>query len=166
VVTVLSSGCFVRGGPDLFLLVAVAAIVTAVIVSATEPPPPRVIYVPEERPGYAWQSGYWTLQNGQWVWIDGGWVVLHPGYAGPRPIGSTPLTEPGGSCRGIGCPWRLPRRSLPRSPGVDPVVGPVGRARRFDRCAPSLSRGVDRSRPVVVESVGRVACHAGGAVLR
>jgi hypothetical protein len=79
--TFLSSGCFVRGGPGLFFLAADAAIVTAVIVSATEPPPPRILYVPEPRPGYAWQPGYWTLHDGDWVWVDGGWVALPPGYA-------------------------------------------------------------------------------------
>lgn len=79
--TFLSSGCFVRGGAGLFFLAAEAAIVTAVIVSASEPPPPRVVYVPEDRPGYAWQPGYWTLQGGNWLWIDGGWVELRPGYA-------------------------------------------------------------------------------------
>jgi hypothetical protein len=78
--TFLSSGCFVRGGPGLFFAAADAAIITAVIISATEPPPPRVVYVPEARPGYAWQPGYWTLQGGNWAWVDGGWVALQPGY--------------------------------------------------------------------------------------
>ncbi len=80
-VTVLSSACFVRGGAGLFFLAAETAIVAAVIVSATAPPPPRVVYVPEPRPGYAWQPGYWTLDHGNWVWVDGGFIALQPGYA-------------------------------------------------------------------------------------
>jgi hypothetical protein len=80
-VSVLSSACFVRGGPGLFFALADTAIITAVIVSASEPPPPRVVFVPEPRPGYAWQPGYWTLQDGNWAWVDGGWLVLQPGYA-------------------------------------------------------------------------------------
>jgi hypothetical protein len=81
VTALASSACFVRGGGGLFFALADTALLTAVIVSATRPPPPRVVYVPEERPGYAWQPGYWTLDAGQWVWVDGGWVVLQPGYA-------------------------------------------------------------------------------------
>jgi hypothetical protein len=77
----LSSGCFGRGGAGLFLFAAETAFLAAAIVSATAPPPPRIIYVPEPRPGYAWQPGYWTLQDGQWAWVDGGWVALRPGYA-------------------------------------------------------------------------------------
>jgi hypothetical protein len=75
-----SSGCLVRGGPGLFGAIVGTAIVTAAVVSATQPPPPRVVYVPEPRPGYAWQSGYWTLDQGQWVWVEGGWIPLQPGY--------------------------------------------------------------------------------------
>ncbi len=79
--TILFAGCYVRGaGPALFFAAADAAILTAVIVSATAPPPPRVVYVPEPRPGYAWQPGYWTLQGGAWIWVDGGWVAERPGY--------------------------------------------------------------------------------------
>jgi hypothetical protein len=80
VLALCTSACFVRGGAGLFLFAAETAVVAAVIVSATEPPPPRVIFVPEPRPGYAWQPGYWTLQEGQWLWVDGGWVPLQPGY--------------------------------------------------------------------------------------
>jgi len=76
-----TSACFVRGGGGLFFALADTAILTAVIISATRPPPPRVVFVPEERPGYAWQPGYWTLHEGQWEWLDGGWVALQPGYA-------------------------------------------------------------------------------------
>ena len=78
--TVLSSACFVRGGPGVFFVAADTAIITAAVVSATEPPPPRVIYVPEARSGYAWQPGYWTLREGGWLWVDGGWVALRQGY--------------------------------------------------------------------------------------
>jgi hypothetical protein len=79
--TIFCSACFGRGGGGLFLAALDTAIITAAIVSATEPPPPRIIFVPEARPGYAWQPGYWTLQDGQWAWVDGGWVALRPGYA-------------------------------------------------------------------------------------
>jgi hypothetical protein len=74
-----ASGCF-RGGAGLFAAVAGTAIITAAIVSSMPPPPPRVVYVPEPRPGYAWQPGYWTRENDQWVWIEGGWVPAQPGY--------------------------------------------------------------------------------------
>ena len=74
-----SQACYGRAG---FLVPAVlgTAIVTAAVVSASRPPPPRVVYVPESRPGYAWQPGYWTLHDGDWVWVDGQWVALRPGY--------------------------------------------------------------------------------------
>jgi hypothetical protein len=74
-----TTGCF-RGGM-LFAAVATAAVVTAVVVSTRPPPPPRVVYVPDPRPGWVWQPGYWTLQNDQWVWVDGVWVAENPGYA-------------------------------------------------------------------------------------
>ncbi len=74
-----STGC-VRGG-GLFAAIAATAIVTAVIVSSRPPPPPRVVIVPEPRPGYVYQPGYWTLYNEQWVWVDGVWVAENPGYA-------------------------------------------------------------------------------------
>jgi hypothetical protein len=85
----LSSACVVRGPVPLFmvrpapLFVAVAgtAVLTAAVVSAAAPPPPRVVYVPEARPGYSWQPGYWTLADGRWLWVEGGWVALQPGYA-------------------------------------------------------------------------------------
>lgn len=77
---VASSACFGRGG-GLFAAILGTAIVTAAVVSATEPPPPHVMYLPETRPGYAWQAGYWTREDDQWVWIDGQWVTLQPGYA-------------------------------------------------------------------------------------
>ncbi len=71
-------GCF--RGMGLFAAVATTAIVTAAIVSSRPPPPPRVVYVPEARPGYVWQPGYWTLEGDQWVWIDGQWLDVRPGY--------------------------------------------------------------------------------------
>jgi hypothetical protein len=74
-----ASGCYPRGA-GLFAAVAGTAIVTAAIVSAMPPPPPRVVYVPEPRPGYVWQTGYWMLQGQEWVWIDGQWLPLQPGY--------------------------------------------------------------------------------------
>jgi hypothetical protein len=78
----LSSACYGRAGPGLFFLAADTVLLTAAVVSLTRPPPPpRVVYVPEPRPGYAWQPGFWTLQNGQWVWVEGGWVALRLGYA-------------------------------------------------------------------------------------
>jgi hypothetical protein len=55
-------------------------IVTAAIVTALTPPPPRVVYVPEPRPGYAWQPGYWTRDGDDWVWVDGRWIQLPPNY--------------------------------------------------------------------------------------
>jgi len=79
VVTLLSTACFGRGGPGLFFALAETALITAAVVSATQPPPPRVVYMPEPRPGYAWQPGYWTLQNDRWLWVDGGWIALQPG---------------------------------------------------------------------------------------
>jgi hypothetical protein len=80
-VLVLSSGCFVRGGPGLFPAILGTAIVTAAVVSAVQPPPPRVVVVPEPRAGYVWQPGYWTLQGEEWVWVDGQWLAIQPGYA-------------------------------------------------------------------------------------
>jgi hypothetical protein len=77
---VLSSACYGRGA-GLFFFAAETAVLAAAIVSSTPPPPPQVVYVPEPRPGYAWQPGYWTLQGGQWVWVDGSWVPLQSGYA-------------------------------------------------------------------------------------
>ena len=74
---VATTGCFPHGrfsGLALFE----TAVVTAVVVSALAPPPPRVIVVPAERPGYAWQPGYWTRQGDQWIWIDGRWVPAQP----------------------------------------------------------------------------------------
>lgn len=75
-----TSGCF-RGGAGLFAAVAATAIVTAAIVSTRPPPPPRVVIVPEPRPGYAYQPGYWYLQGEEWVWVDGQWVPERMGYA-------------------------------------------------------------------------------------
>jgi YXWGXW repeat-containing protein len=75
-----ATDCYWRGA-GFPLAVASTAIVTAAIVSAAQPPPPRVVYVPEPRPGYAWQPGYWTRQDDQWVWVEGQWVALQPGYA-------------------------------------------------------------------------------------
>jgi hypothetical protein len=77
---VLSSACYGRGA-GLFFFAAETALLTAAIVSATPPPPPRVVYVPEPRPGYAWQPGYWTLQGSEWAWVEGGWVALQAGHA-------------------------------------------------------------------------------------
>jgi hypothetical protein len=73
------SACF--RGAGLFAAVATTALVTAAIVSSRPPPPPRVVYVPEPRPGYAYQPGYWTLQGDDWVWVDGQWLPIEPGYA-------------------------------------------------------------------------------------
>lgn len=78
-ISLASAACFGRGG-GLFAAVAETAFVTALVVSASQPPPPRVVYVPESRPGYAWQPGYWTLEQGQWVWIEGQWIAVQPGY--------------------------------------------------------------------------------------
>jgi hypothetical protein len=79
--TIMSSACFVRGRQGLSVAGLETAFVTATILSTTGPPPPKVTFVPEVRPGYAWQPGYWTLQGESWLWIDGGWVSLRPGYA-------------------------------------------------------------------------------------
>jgi hypothetical protein len=80
ILAVATSGC-VRGGAGLFAAVAATAIVTAAIVSTRPPPPPRVIIVPEARPGYAYQPGYWVLQGEEWTWVDGQWVPDRQGYA-------------------------------------------------------------------------------------
>jgi WXXGXW repeat (2 copies) len=80
VLALATSACFPRG-LGLFAAVAGTAIVTAAIVSSRPPPPPRVVYVPDPRPGYAWQPGYWTLQGEQWVWVDGQWLEVQSGYA-------------------------------------------------------------------------------------
>lgn len=79
VLALSTTACFGRGGGALFAAVATTAIVTAVIVSSRPPPPPRVVYVPDPRPGYVWQPGYWTLQDQQWVWVDGQWLEVEPG---------------------------------------------------------------------------------------
>jgi len=73
-----STGCFRGGG--LFAAIAATAIVTAVVVSSRPPPPPRVVIVPEPRPGFVYQPGYWTLYDDQWVWVEGTWVSERPGY--------------------------------------------------------------------------------------
>jgi hypothetical protein len=78
-VSMTSVGCW--RGVGFPLALATTALVTAAIVSTVEPPPPRVVYVPQPRPGYAWQPGYWTRQNGDWVWVEGQWIALQPGYA-------------------------------------------------------------------------------------
>ena len=75
-----TSACFGRG-LGLFAAVATTAVVTAAIVSSRPPPPPRVVFVPEARPGYAYQPGYWTLQGEDWFWVDGQWIPLRDGYA-------------------------------------------------------------------------------------
>ncbi len=117
VATVVSfslSACFGRGGGILALMLG-TAIVTAAVVSANEPPPPRVVYMPDPRPGYAWQPGYWTLQDNEWVWVDGQWVALAPGY-----VWSPTHWEhdPNGS-------WRLlPGQWLPASPAPPPPPPP------------------------------------------
>jgi hypothetical protein len=77
---VLSFALALAACRGLFFWAAETAILTAIIVSATPPPPPRVVFVPEARPGYAWQPGYWTLQDGQWAWVDGSWLPLRDGY--------------------------------------------------------------------------------------
>jgi hypothetical protein len=58
-----------------------AAIITAAIITTVAPPPPRVIVVPEPRPGYAWQPGYWSRAGDEWVWVDGRWIELPPNYS-------------------------------------------------------------------------------------
>jgi len=73
----LATGCF-RGGRGFGLFEA--AIITAAIVSSIPPPPPRVVVVPAERPGYAWQPGYWTRVGDGWEWVDGRWIALPPHY--------------------------------------------------------------------------------------
>jgi len=75
-----TSACFPRGGAGLFAAVATTAIVTAAIVSTRPPPPPRVVFVPEPRPGYAYQPGYWTLQGDDWAWVDGQWIPVREGF--------------------------------------------------------------------------------------
>jgi hypothetical protein len=75
----VTTGCY-RGGGRLFTAVAATAIITAAIVSSQPPPPPRVVYVPEPRPGYTWQPGYWTLYHDQWEWVPGRWIAVQPGY--------------------------------------------------------------------------------------
>lgn len=74
-------GCYWRGPGAFPLALAETALVTAIVVSAVQPPPPRVVYVPEPRPGYAWQPGYWTRHDDQWIWVEGQWIALQPGYA-------------------------------------------------------------------------------------
>lgn len=81
IVALTASACFPRGGVGLLAAVATTAIVTAAIVSSRPPPPPRVVYVPESRPGYAYQPGYWTLHGDDWVWVDGQWMEIPAGYA-------------------------------------------------------------------------------------
>jgi hypothetical protein len=73
------TGCF-RGGGRLFAAAAGGALVTAAVISATRPPPPRVVYVPESRPGYRWQPGYWMRDDERWIWVEGRWIADYPGY--------------------------------------------------------------------------------------
>jgi hypothetical protein len=81
-IALATAGCFPRGpGGRLLFAMAGTAIVTAAVISAARPPPPpRVVYVPEPRPGYTWQPGYWILEDNRWVWIEGRWIALAPGY--------------------------------------------------------------------------------------
>ena len=74
-----TTGC-VRGPLGLFAALVGTAVVTAAVVSASQPPPPRVVYVPEQRPGYSWQAGFWFRDRDQWVWIEGRWIPTQPGY--------------------------------------------------------------------------------------
>ena len=76
--SVAGTGCYVGRHGGLGLLGA--AIVTAAVISAVAPPPPRVVIVPEPRPGYVWQGGYWTQSDGEWVWVDGQWIAERPAY--------------------------------------------------------------------------------------
>ncbi len=75
---ILASSCFRGSRHGLAFLET--AIITAAIVSTIAPPPPRVIYVPEPRPGYTWQPGYWMREDDEWVWVDGRWIHLPPNY--------------------------------------------------------------------------------------
>jgi hypothetical protein len=77
--SVLATGCF--GGRGGGFRLFEAALITTAIVSAIQPPPPRVVFVPEPRPGFVWQAGYWTQQDGQWVWVDGQWIQQQPNAA-------------------------------------------------------------------------------------
>jgi hypothetical protein len=109
------TACFGRGGGLLFAVLG-TAIVTAAVVSASEPPPPRVVYIPDPRPGYAWEAGYWTLQDSEWVWVDGKWVALPPGYAWSATHWEH---DPNGSWRLIPGQW-VPAPSSPLLPRPPP----------------------------------------------
>ena len=113
-------GCFVRGPLGFVGAVATTAIVTAAIVSATAPPPPRVVFVPEPRPGYDWDPGYWTLQDGQWFWVEGRWVVAAPGYTWSPTHWEQ---APDGSWRLVPGQWVTPRGAPPPPP--PPPPGPT-----------------------------------------
>ena len=80
----MTSGCYGhyrgRGHGGNALAWIGAVIVTAAIISSIAPPPPRVVVVPEPRPGWAWQPGYWTREGDDWAWVDGRWIQLPPDY--------------------------------------------------------------------------------------
>lgn len=44
------------------------------------PPAPRYEVLPAERPGFAWQPGYWQWRDGRHYWVRGHWVRERPGY--------------------------------------------------------------------------------------
>ena len=44
------------------------------------PPAPRYEVIPADRPGFAWQPGYWEWRNGRHYWVRGHWVRERKGY--------------------------------------------------------------------------------------
>jgi len=75
-----------------------------------------------------------------------------------------PLTEPGGSCRGIGCPWRLPRRSLPRSLAWTPCRPRTLLGREHVE-APAIENDFERAGEAASEDVVLYEVHVDPALL-
>jgi hypothetical protein len=44
------------------------------------PPAPVVEVVPDPRPGYIWESGYWGWSGHRHIWYPGHWIIERPGY--------------------------------------------------------------------------------------
>ena len=56
-----------------------------VIVDLRPPPPKHMAPPPPPRPGYVYESGYWSWDGHAYVWTEGAWVQERPGYRWSEP---------------------------------------------------------------------------------